>query len=160
MLIGRKAKQAVESEPSSESEGDDDLLPGAKPHIPGTSDASEDEADADEDLDGFIEEDHNAPVELPAEYSMNTYQDLMHHFKIICQLFVHLAVQPPGKRQAFMEKQKKGTRDLINSSCHKIYAERIIQYRPIFLCASPNYPTQNHGNAGFARDFFGVEDRI
>ena len=40
---------------------------------------------------------------------MNTYQDLMHHFKIICQLFVHLAVQRPKDRRKFMEQSMKGT---------------------------------------------------
>jgi hypothetical protein len=85
------------------------VLPGARPHIPGTSDPSEDEDDkSTDDLDGFIEEDNNNLVELPAEFSMNTYQDLVHHFKIICQLFVHLALQEPGNRRAFMKKQSKG----------------------------------------------------
>lgn len=40
---------------------------------------------------------------------MNTYQDLMHHFKIICQLFVHMAVQPVENRQSFMEQSIEGT---------------------------------------------------
>ena len=38
-------------------------------------------------------------MELPAEFSMNTYQDLLHHFKIVCQLFVHMAVQDPEERE-------------------------------------------------------------
>jgi len=36
------------------------------------------------------------------EYSMNTHQELAHHFKIICQLFVHLAVRPVAERRSFM----------------------------------------------------------
>lgn len=56
------------------------------------------------DEDAFIVEDDNtAVVELPAEFSMGTYQDLIHHFKIICQLFVHLAVHNVEDRRAVME---------------------------------------------------------
>lgn len=63
----------------------------------------------DEGLSGFIEEDSGAAtVELPTEFSMNTYQDLMHHFKIICQLFVHLAVRESDERESFMERSLKG----------------------------------------------------
>ena len=32
-------------------------------------------------------------------YSMNTYQDLLHHFKIVCQLFVHMAVRDADERE-------------------------------------------------------------
>ena len=46
-----------------------------------------------------MEDDSAAAVELPAEFSMNTYQDLLHHFKIICQLFVHMAVHDLEDRE-------------------------------------------------------------
>ena len=101
----------MESDSASDEdlESDDDVLPGARPHVPGTSEADEDDYDgADDNLGGFIEEDSGAAIELPVEFSMNTYQDLMHHFKIICQLFVHLAVQEPENRRDFMEEQLKG----------------------------------------------------
>ena len=39
---------------------------------------------------------------------MFTFQDLMHHFKTICQLFVHLAVQPAKDKRDFMEQALKG----------------------------------------------------
>ena len=50
--------------------------------------------DAVDDL--FIEDDgmELLNVELPMELSMNAHQDLATHFKIICQLFVHLIVRP------------------------------------------------------------------
>lgn len=65
---------------------------------------------SDEELEGFIEDDGDAVApELPVEFSMNTYQDLMHHFKIICQLFVHLAVQRRKDRRVFVERSLKGT---------------------------------------------------
>lgn len=46
-------------------------------------------------------------AQLPPEFSMETHQDLVHHFKIIFQFFVHVAVQPSTKRKAFMKLQMK-----------------------------------------------------
>ena len=71
---------------------------GAKP------DSADDPHD-DEELpdDSFIVEDDDGPAVLPMEYSMDTHQDLAHHFKIICQLFVHIAVRPGGERHTFMK---------------------------------------------------------
>ncbi len=39
---------------------------------------------------------------------MTTFQELVHHFKIICQLFVHLAVHKRNNRRAFMEQSLTG----------------------------------------------------
>ena len=114
-FLERKQKQSSPPEPYEESDDGFLPLPGAKPHRKGhsdNSDSSDDEVGDEEDdegLGGFIEEDNNTTtLELPAEFSMNTYQDLMHHFKIICQLFVHLAVRPTEERRAFMEQSMKG----------------------------------------------------
>jgi hypothetical protein len=100
----------TEEDSESQTNSEDDVvpLPGAKPHVDSNSDGSQ--QSEDESLGGFIEEDSiNAAVpELPVEFSMNTFQDLMHHFKIICQLFVHLAVQDPHNRDAFMNQSLKG----------------------------------------------------
>lgn len=46
-----------------------------------------------------MEDDNSQAVELPAEFSMGTYQDLLHHFKIVCQLFVHMAVRDEEERE-------------------------------------------------------------
>jgi hypothetical protein len=73
-------------------------IPGARP-----STASDDDEDSEEeDEDNFIIEDdgNEASFELPVAFSMDTHQDLSHHFKIICQLFVHLAVA--DDREIFM----------------------------------------------------------
>lgn len=51
-----------------------------------------------EDDTFIVEDDSAAAIELPAEFSMNTYQDLLHHFKIICQMFVHMAVHDDDER--------------------------------------------------------------
>ncbi|KAI6005918.1 hypothetical protein EDD15DRAFT_2214729 [Pisolithus albus] len=57
-----------------------------------------------EDDDFIVEDslDGVQAVDLPAAFSMNAHQDLTHHFKIICQLFVHMAVRPLPERRAFM----------------------------------------------------------
>lgn len=112
LSVGRKRKEAVESSSSSSESEEEQLLPGARPHQEGMSDFSDDD-DEGEGLSGFIEEDSNAAIELPTEFSMNTYQDLMHHFKIICQLFVHLAVQPREERRPFMEQSIKGMKCIL-----------------------------------------------
>lgn len=72
------------------------------------SDDSEQERSSavDGDDDDFIVEDHGKSthnISLPAEFSMNTHQDLAHQFKIICQLFVHMAVRPLPERRPFMK---------------------------------------------------------
>ncbi|KAJ8489704.1 hypothetical protein ONZ51_g2761 [Trametes cubensis] len=96
-LKRKKRGQAVQSESSaSEAEDDDDAEPfaDARPN----DESSEAEAEAEDDT-FIVEDDSAAAVELPAEFSMNTYQDLLHHFKIICQLFVHMAVHDLEDRE-------------------------------------------------------------
>ncbi|OCH94983.1 hypothetical protein OBBRIDRAFT_884303 [Obba rivulosa] len=93
--------------PSSESDSEDTDEPApfshAKPHEKSSSNVSQSANDDGAADDSFIVEDDGAVApELPAEFSMNTHQDLMHHFKIICQLFLHLAVQKAGDREAAM----------------------------------------------------------
>ncbi|KAI0636876.1 hypothetical protein C8Q77DRAFT_1094995 [Trametes polyzona] len=92
-LKRKKRGEAVRSESSaSASEGDDDdaePFAGAKPDGGSGDESGTDDA---EDDTFIVEDDSAAAIELPAEFSMNTYQDLLHHFKIVCQLFVHMAV--------------------------------------------------------------------
>lgn len=76
---------------------DKDIIPGARPK------ARTDDSDASEDSEeDFIVDDDNTPdsYQLPAEFSMDSHQDLMHHFKIVCQLFVHAALS--DDREMFM----------------------------------------------------------
>ncbi|KAI6166987.1 hypothetical protein EDD17DRAFT_1542310, partial [Pisolithus thermaeus] len=67
------------------SSGDDsETLQGPDdPESLSSSEGNHDQS-SDEEDDDFI-------FDLPAAYSMNVHQDLAHHFKIICQLFVHMA---------------------------------------------------------------------
>ena len=116
----RKRGEAMTSESSEDEDESDDHTPfvSSKPHQHDTDDDSDDSSGdisaaehqrEDVELAGFIEEDGDAvATELPPEFSMNTFQDLVHHFKIICQLFVHLAVQRRQDRRAFMERSLKG----------------------------------------------------
>lgn len=115
--VGKKRGIAVSnsssSEGSDEGDNDDNDAPfaGAKPDA--SSDAEDDEDNDEQDgsnhEESWIVEDEGSVSEmLPTEFSMNTHQDLIHHFKIICQLFVHLAVRPAGDRASFMKQQIEG----------------------------------------------------
>ena len=90
---------------------------GAKPSKGVESDEEVKEEDEDEcqDEEGegenswIVEDDGLDGIpELPAAFSMSSHQDLSHHFKIICQLFVHLAVRSPSRRVSFMQDVKAG----------------------------------------------------
>ncbi|KAL5511845.1 hypothetical protein ACEPAH_5063 [Sanghuangporus vaninii] len=94
---------------TSESEEDSsienhNLIPGAHPGREGEIGAAELEngeaSESEEELDDFIVEDEGDAhtTALPAMFSMNTYQDLVHQFKIVCQYHVHLAVTKPAAR--------------------------------------------------------------
>ena len=66
-----------------------------------------------EDLDSsensaFIVEDDNV-FQLPAQFSMESHQDLSDQFKKIFQFFVHIAAQPSKRRSSFMKKKLAGT---------------------------------------------------
>ncbi|KAH9926204.1 uncharacterized protein B0H18DRAFT_1094787 [Fomitopsis serialis] len=104
-LQRKKRGQPVASTSTSADDDDDDEVDDApfadaRPGKSGKRDTTPDEDGDTEEDDAFIVEDDNAAApELPAEFSMNTFQDLLHHFKIICQFFVHLAVHEPDERE-------------------------------------------------------------
>ena len=108
---------------------------GAKPHRSGESDVSDNETDShDEDEQDFIVEDgvHDVPpAQLPLAFSLSTHQDLTHHFKIVCQLFVHMAVRPLVDRRPFLEHALKG---LIVRESQRADDLPYHQRRNIFLC--------------------------
>lgn len=99
---GKKRGEAVRSESSaSASEEEVDVarpFADAKPHKGSDEESENSEGDDAQDDTFIVEDDSAAAIELPAEFSMNTYQDLLHHFKIICQLFVHMAVHDEDER--------------------------------------------------------------
>lgn len=106
--------QSSESEVSGE---EDDVFPGAKPHEErtqsGDSESEEEEVkvDDDSDIDDFIVDDDgdgDAAASLPIAFSMRSHQDLVHHFKVVCQYFVHLAVTADRSRKRQADKLMKG----------------------------------------------------
>ncbi|CAL1704452.1 unnamed protein product [Somion occarium] len=106
-LKRKKRGESVQSDSEEVEEDEDNAAPFARARPSNGNDDSASGGEAsEEEEDTFIVEDDNK-VELPPEWSMSTYQDLTHHFKIVCQLFVHLAVQPPNDRRSFMEESLK-----------------------------------------------------
>ncbi|KAF9227887.1 hypothetical protein BS17DRAFT_746822 [Gyrodon lividus] len=104
-LKGKKRSEMEMVLVSSSSEAEMPVAPfkGAKPYRSGESGTSDDGGESVED-DFIVDDDaHNTPaMQLPVAFSMNTHQDLAHHFKIICQLFVHMAVRPLSERRPFL----------------------------------------------------------
>lgn len=101
-----------DEESDEESEAVVKLFKGAKQvgnshgSLFGSKDSDEDDKESSSD---FIVED-DGQVQLPAQFSMETHQDLQHQFKKIFQFFVHIAVQEPAVRREFMEEN-------LNSEC-------------------------------------------
>lgn len=98
-----------DSDRQEESEAHEPLsnpFRGSKPSAECNSPDNDEESDSDQDSQFIVEDDDE--VELPAQFSMQTYGDLSYQFKKIFQLFVHVAVQSPGDRQGFMERQMQG----------------------------------------------------
>ena len=79
---------------------------GSKPSTDHKSLSNDEESDSDQSSQFIIEDD--VEVQLPAQFSMQTYGDLSYQFKKIFQLYVHVAVQSPEDRLAFMEQQMQG----------------------------------------------------
>ena len=91
--------------------GDEGVFPGAKPDDDNQDDsADEDEGESRDDIDDFIVEDDgdDAVASLPAAFSMNSHQDLVHHFKVVCQYHVHLAVTADHARRKRANRLTKG----------------------------------------------------
>ncbi|KAF8311638.1 hypothetical protein DL93DRAFT_2083143, partial [Clavulina sp. PMI_390] len=111
----RRVLGTLESdEDNSENDDDDDeldIIPGAVPPN-GRISSPEIESDIElvEDSDdeaAFIVEDTETDIALPLEFSMKSHSDLSHHFKIICQLFVHIAVSKSKQRAKLVKRLHK-----------------------------------------------------
>ena len=120
-----------------------------------SSSETEDVPDAD---DTFIVEDDSAPLELPTEFSMSTYQDLTHHFKVICQLFVHLAVQEKEDRAEFMAQMMKGKLEGSHTQRYGCNDDGI--YRAIFLRTPTNRSSKDRRHKGLNRGLLRLAYRI
>ena len=66
--------------------------------------------DTDNDTDDFVVQDDGSVIpDLPMAFSRHSHQDIRHDFKVVCQLFVHLAMMPMDERRSYMEEMLKGT---------------------------------------------------
>lgn len=101
-----KESDSDRQEESEEHETVSKPFRGSKPSADYNSLANDEESDSDQHSPFIIEDDDE--VELPAQFSMQTYGDLSYQFKKIFQLFVHVAVQSPGDRRTFMVRQMQG----------------------------------------------------
>lgn len=117
-----KPSKDVKSDEEVEDEGED----GEK---------SEEEGEGGEGS-WIVEDDGLEGVpELPVAFNMSSHQDLSHHFKIICQLFVHLAVRSPSQRMSFIQDVKAG--EHLNISQHLPFMRYTISIAPRgFVCRS------------------------
>jgi len=126
---GLAPSESSESSQSAPGEEDDDhedtnsftLFAGARPDTSDDGSSPHDESFQTTEDDSFIVDDDGAPpAELPVEYSMSTHQDLAHHFKIICQFFVYVAVRPVAERRSFMEDAMKSELLSLSSVNHDL----------------------------------------
>jgi len=118
-LAKLKKKKLRIKESSDEKTGEDDSHSSHEPFEDSQKDGQlgepgdEDNDDYDEvendDMDDFVVEDDGGAIpELPVAFSRRTHQDSSHDFKVVCQLFVHLAMMPVGERRSFMDNLLKG----------------------------------------------------
>ncbi|CAA7271678.1 unnamed protein product [Cyclocybe aegerita] len=103
-MRGTRGKDTSEEEEEEEEASSIKPFKGAKPSKVLDDEDSEGEESSSSRPSDFIVED-DGPVHLPAQFSMETHQDLSHQFKKIFQFFVHIAVEPPEDRATFMHQQ-------------------------------------------------------
>jgi hypothetical protein len=93
------------SESSDEQVNEDEAIPNRD-----SQQEDSDGNDSDNDTDDFVVQDDGSVIpDLPMAFSRHGHQDTRHDFKVVCQLFVHLAMMPMDERRTFMEKMLKGT---------------------------------------------------
>ena len=145
---------------------------GAKPSKVVVSDEEvEDEVEVEEEEEGenswIVEDDGPEGVpELPVAFNMSSHQDLSHHFKIICQLFVHLAVRSPSQRVSFMQDVKacKHMNPFQKRSFHMTSEICCLwcsfSRGQLLLCCAVDGPAKANGNAGLADHFIDLANRV
>jgi Domain of unknown function (DUF4211) len=119
MLPVTEKKLGVKSPESDDEQTDDDderISPFQDSQQDDSNqDGGDDEVDDDDnDIDDFVVQDDGAAIpELPMAFSRHSHQDTSHDFKVVCQLFVHLAMIPMDERRTFIEEKLEGARLLI-----------------------------------------------
>jgi hypothetical protein len=139
-----------EDEDGSDEAHSDQPIRGARP----THNLNGDDDDEEEDdIDGFVVQDDEAQVELPAEFNMNSHQDLSHQFKIICQLFVHAAVAED--REVFLSMATSEDGDYVRDD-HRLMFDR----EPVLWGSAPGHTEEVARYAGLVSYLIHVEDRV
>ena len=105
MLPSTEKKLGVTHSQSSDEETSE-----VDDHATSIEDSQQDNHDDDnDDSDDFVVQDDGVAIpELPMAFSRQGHQDPRHDFKIVCQLFVHLAMMPMDERREYMENTLKG----------------------------------------------------
>jgi hypothetical protein len=118
----KRGERAFVADEDSDDDSDSDVQPFAEARPDNTSDASQSDAgDEEEGLDSFIVDDSvntSQQIALPAAFSMHVHQDLAHHFKVICQYFVHLAL-------ASVRNKHSTSKRLLDGSCGAIICSKL-----------------------------------
>lgn len=111
-LKGKKRSEVnLESSDSDTEQSGSSVVRPFKGARPDRGEGSESPSGEDDGDDNFIIEDDEqggSTTRLPVAFSMNAHQDLAHQFKIVFQLFVHMAVHPTAERRPFMKKMLEG----------------------------------------------------
>ncbi|KAL1742924.1 hypothetical protein HDZ31DRAFT_83802 [Schizophyllum fasciatum] len=114
----KRRKQGKPEVSSSEEEDDDEdddneespkskPFRGSKPSRDSLFGSDGDSEASESGASFIVEDDGEAPVQLPAAFSLDTFQDLAHQFKKIFQFFCHIAVRSEEERHDFMEHAMK-----------------------------------------------------
>jgi len=107
--LGKSMSSSNEGSENPSEEEQLKLFKGAKLASSDAESLTRNESDSDDSLSFIVEDDGQAvAAQLPTEFSMQSHDDLSHQFKIIFQLFVHVAVRPSVERRIFMSEQVKG----------------------------------------------------
>lgn len=132
---------------------------GARPDRSQKSESSSGEREqTDEDDDFIVDDDEHGVLttQLPIAFSMQTHQDLAHQFKIVCQLFVHMAVRSTSDRLPFMKKMLESmhvhyySKDSSNTDCSA----------GIFLCTTSGSTSKIIWDERLSGHILGLETSI
>lgn len=110
-MAGKKQKKSNYESDGSSSSHSEDVAPfeHARPDdYDGESVANGGGGETEDGGDDFIVEDGDNTIELPGQFSRNRHRDFSENFKILCQLFVHAALQKPADRELYMTKRLEG----------------------------------------------------
>ncbi|KAI9509629.1 hypothetical protein F5148DRAFT_1012019 [Russula earlei] len=106
--LGAKLSESIDEETS---EADDPIVPfeGSQQDDSDRDGDNHGGEDSDNDIDDFVVQDDEAVIpDLPMAFSRHSHQDVRHDFKVVCQLFVHLAMTPMDERKTYMAEKLNG----------------------------------------------------